>query len=79
MRHEGVEANASKWTKPSEGWLKCNVGARWDVHTSRADIGIIIRDHLHKPITYTWKTRTEYASVEEADLMAILRGSGSWR
>jgi hypothetical protein len=72
MRHEGVhEPKASKWSKPSEGWLKCNVDARWDVHTSPAGIGIIIRDHLRKPISSTWNTHIDYASAEEADLMAV--------
>jgi hypothetical protein len=44
-----------------------------------ADIGIIIRDHLGKPISSTWKTCTDYASAEEADLMVVFVGLGSWR
>jgi hypothetical protein len=39
-----------------------------------AGIGIIIRDHLGKPISSTWKTCTDYSSAEEADLMVVFEG-----
>jgi ribonuclease HI len=64
----------SNWTAPTEGQLKANVDAGWDVSTKKAGIGVIIRDHLGQVVECEWKFISWCASAEEAEVLACLQG-----
>jgi hypothetical protein len=64
----------SNWTTPTEGQLKENVDAGWDVSTKKAGIGVIIRGHLGQVVECEWKFISWCASAEEAEVLACLQG-----
>jgi hypothetical protein len=50
------------------------VDAGWDFLTKRAGFGIIIRNHLGRPLFSEWRFGPSCTSVEEAEVLASLEG-----
>ncbi|KAH0928390.1 hypothetical protein HID58_014117 [Brassica napus] len=77
---QSVEVRAtSKWCKPSQGSIKCNVGSSWNKSGHPSGAAWILRDHNGSTIMHSRRAYFALRSKEEADLYSLLWAVESMR
>ena len=74
LRNSASAPASAAWTAPDVRTVKANVDAGWDPSSKNAGVGIIIRDHLGRPLLSEWKFIPVCFSAEEAEIIACLEG-----
>ncbi|KAG5399760.1 hypothetical protein IGI04_014367, partial [Brassica rapa subsp. trilocularis] len=69
----------SKWCKPSQGSIKCNVGSSWNKSGHPSGAAWILRDHNGSTIMHSRRAYFALRSKEEADLYSLLWAVESMR
>ncbi|XP_013589702.1 PREDICTED: uncharacterized protein LOC106298169 [Brassica oleracea var. oleracea] len=71
-KEKGIMVRKTKWRKPSEGWLKCNVGVMWSKKNRVMGCAWVLRDHRGVVLLHSRRSFVASHEKEEAILVGLM-------